>query len=118
MNPVIEGIRSLSLDEMAEVNAGTFTPNTHSKDMYHAIGISTCYHFFDKDEFRFMGQSISYDQANAMVTIARNVLDSLNTDYKGSNAIGYSEKAFIRAFNNQINLVYGVKWNGVPGCDF
>ena len=113
-----DAARLLSIDEMARVNAGTFTRNTYSKEMYHAIGISTSYHFFDKDEFRFMGRSISYDQANAMVVLARRVRDALNTDHRGSDAIGYSENAFIRAFNSQLHLTYGIVWNGAPGGDF
>ena len=41
MTTMTEYFRALSMDEMAQISAGTFTPNTYSKAMYHAIGIST-----------------------------------------------------------------------------
>ncbi len=110
--------RPLETEEMVQASGGTFTRNTYRPEMYHAIGISTSYHFFDKDEFRFMGRSISYDQANAMVELARTVKNAMNTGYRGNDTIGYSEPAFIRAYNSQLWLTYGVKWDGVPGHDF
>ncbi len=111
-------VRSLETEELGQASGGTFTKNTYSKEMYHAIGISTSYHFFDKDEFRFMGRSISYDQANAMVVMARTVKDAMNTGYRDKDTIGYGEQSFIRAFNSQLWITYGVKWDGVPGYDF
>ena len=46
----------LTLDELNLVTGGTFTSNKYSKSFYHACGISTCYNFFDKDEFMFMAR--------------------------------------------------------------
>ena len=73
---------------------------------------------FDKDEFMFMGVPISYEQANDMVAIAKRMNSIINDGYQGANKIGYSEKAFIVAFNSQLNAKYGIYWNGAPGGDF
>lgn len=108
----------LTLDELNLVTVGTFTSNKYSKSFYHACGISTCYNFFDNDEFMFMGQKISYQKANEIADIANRVYNVLNEGNHGANIIGYGEAAFIRAFNSQLKLKYGIQWNGVPGCDF
>ena len=108
----------LNQEEMAQASGGTFTPNTYRKSGYQSVGISTSYHFFDKDEFKFMGKSISYDQANAMVKMANRVLDSMNTGARGANQVNVTDEAFIRAFNSQLYLEYGIVWDGKPGSDF
>ena len=90
--------RELSPEEEAMVAAGTFTPNTYRKSGYQSVGISTSYHFFDKDEFMFMGKSISYDQANSIVKMANRVLDAMNTGARGANKVGTTDEAFIRGF--------------------
>ncbi len=106
-------------EELAAAAGGTFTPNTYSKDMYHAIGISTSYHFFDRDEFRFGGESISYEEANRLVKMARMVHDCLNTGARGENVIKYDEKSFIRAFNSQLKADNRYPlWDGTKGRDF
>ncbi len=110
--------RELSPEEEAMVAAGTFTPNTYRKSGYQSVGISTSYHFFDKDEFMFMGKSISYDQANSIVKMANGVLDAMNTGARGANKVGTTDEAFIRGFNSQLYLEYGMVWDGVPGSDF
>ncbi len=108
----------LTLDELNLVTGGTFTSNKYSKSFYHACGISTCYNFFDKDEFMFMGRVISYERANEIVALAKRVYNVLNEGHNGANMIGYGEAAFIRAFNSQLSLKYGIQWNGAPGYDF
>ena len=108
----------LTLDELNLVTGGTLTSNKYSKSFYHACGISTSYNFFDKDEFMFMGRTISYQQANEIVALGDRVYNVLNDGNHGANIIGYGEAAFIRAFNSQLCLKYGIQWNGVPGCDF
>ena len=108
----------LNQEEMAQASGGTFTPNTYRKSGYQSVGISTSYHFFDKDEFKFMGKSISYDQANNMVKMANRVLDSMNTGARGANQVNVTDEAFIRAFNSQLYLEYGIVWDGKPGSDF
>ena len=108
----------LTLDELKRVTGGTFTSNKYSKSTYHSFGISTSYNFFDKDEFMFMGRTISYQQANEIVALGDRVYNVLNEGNHGANIIGYGEAAFIRAFNSQLSLKYGIQWNGVPGCDF
>lgn len=110
--------RELSPEETAMVAAGTFTPNTYRKSGYQSVGISTSYHFFDKDEFMFMGRSISCDQANSIVKMANQVLDAMNTGARGANKVNTTDAAFIRAFNSQLYLEYGIAWDGVPGSDF
>ena len=110
--------RELSQEETAMVAAGTFTPNTYRKAGYQSVGISTSYHFFDKDEFMFMGTAITYDQANNIVKIANRVLDAMNTGAKGANQVNTTDAAFIRGFNSQLYLEYGIAWDGVPGGDF
>ena len=110
--------RELDFETLDSVSGGTFTPNTYRKAMYHAIGISTSYHFFERDEFKFMGQSISYDKANSMVELAQKVQDMINVGARGNDVIGYSEPAFIRSYNSQPNLSYGMVWDGQPGYDF
>ena len=108
----------LNQEEMAQASGGTFTPNTYRKSGYQSVGISTSYHFFDKDEFKFMGRSISYDQANNIVKMANRVLDSMNTGARGANQVNVTDEAFIRAFNSQLYLEYGIVWDGKPGSDF
>ena len=115
---VLNEALELSREEMALATGGTFTINTYRKDMYHLVGISTSYHFFDKDEFMFMGRAITYEQANEIVDIAKTVNKAMNTKQHGANQVGYTENAFIRAFNSQLNLKYGYVWNGKPGYDF
>ena len=110
--------RELSPEETAMLAAGTFTPNTYRKSGYQSVGISTSYHFFDKDEFMFMGRSISCDQANSIVKMANQVLDAMNTSARGANKVNTTDAAFIRAFNSQLYLEYGIAWDGVPGSDF
>ncbi len=110
--------RELSMEEAELVSAGTFTPNTYRKGGYQSVGISTSYHFFDKDEFMFMGRSITYEQANNIVSIANQVLDAMNTGARGANKVNTTDAAFIRGFNSQLYLEYGIAWDGVPGSDF
>ena len=110
--------REVSQTELTRATGGTFTPNAHSKNAYHAVGISTSYHFIDKDEFQFMGRAISYSQANDIVDLARRVSDVLNIGQRGKNTVGYQENAFIRAFNSQLYLNYGYVWDGSQGHDF
>ena len=112
------GIRELSFEEMASAAAGTFTPNTYRKNGYQEVGISTCYHFFDKDEFRFAGREITLDQANDIVCMAIRLNNMMNTGHRGNNRVGINEPAFIRAFNSQLYLKYGFTWDGKPGTDF
>ena len=108
----------LTLDELKLAAGGTFTSNKYSKSTYHSVGISTRYNFFDEDEFMFMGRKISYQQANDIVALAKRVYNVLNEGHNGANIIGYGEAAFIRAFNSQLSLKYGIQWNGVAGSDF
>ena len=108
----------LTLDELNLVTGGTFTSNKYSKSTYHSFGISTSYNFFDKDEFMFMGRTISYQQANEIVALGDRVYNVLNEGNHGANIIGYGEAAFIRAFNSQLSLKYGIQWNGVAGSDY
>ena len=108
----------LTLDELNQVAGGTFTSNKYSKSTYHSVGISTRYNFFCEDEFMFMGRGISYQRANEIVTLAKRVYNVLNEGNHGANIIGYGEAAFVRAFNSQLSLKYGIQWNGVPGSDF
>lgn len=117
-NNIPAGTVELTPEEMTRVAGGTFTSNTYSKSTYHSVGISTKYSFFDKDEFMFMGRVISYEQANEIVALAKRVYNVLNEGHNGANMIGYGEAAFIRAFNSQLNLKYGIQWNGVPGHDY
>ena len=108
----------LTLDELNLVTGGTLTSNKYSKSTYHSFGISTSYNFFDKDEFMFMGRTISYQQANEIVALGDRVYNVLNEGNHGANIIGYGEAAFIRAFNSQLSLKYGIQWNGVAGSDY
>ena len=117
-NNIPAGTVELTPEEMTRVAGGTFTSNTYSKSTYHSVGISTKYSFFDKDEFMFMGRVISYEQANEIVALAKRVYNVLNEGHNGANMIGYGEAAFIRAFNCQLNLKYGIQWNGAPGYDY
>lgn len=118
MNTVCLKMCELRSEELDRVSGGTFTPNTYREAEYHSYGISTSYHFFDKDEFRFMGRSITIDQANDIVDIGRRVSSVINEGFSGANKIRVSEKRFIAAFNSQIFPKYGVKWDGVAGCCF
>lgn len=108
-------IVELSIDDLSGISGGTFTPNTYPEQEYNSIGITTRYHFWDKDEFFFMGQSISIEQADEMVRLARYVDSVINEGYQGANRIGYGEKLFIQAFNSQIYVRYGIIWDGIPG---
>ena len=117
-NNIPLGAAELTLEEMTQAAGGTFTSNKYSKSTYHSVGISTKYGFFDKDEFMFMGQGISYERANEIVDLALRVYNVLNEGHNGANMIGYSEPAFIRAFNSQLNIKYGIQWNGVAGHDY
>ena len=112
------GAAELTLDELNRVTGGTFDRNTYSKGTYHSVGISTRYNFFCEDEFMFMGRGISYQQANEIVALANRVYNVLNEGHHGANIIGYGEAAFIRAFNSQLMLKYGIQWNGVAGSDY
>ena len=112
------GTEELTLDMLDRVAGGTFDKNTYSKSTYHTFGICTRYNFFDKDEFMFMGQGISYQRANEIVALGQRVYNVLNDGQHGANMIGYNEAAFIRAFNSQQSLKYGIQWNGVPGYDY
>ena len=111
-------IKELNNEELSIVSGGTFTPNTYGKETYHLVGISTRYNFFDKDEFKIMGKSITVDEANDIVQIARNMHSIINGGYQGANQIGYNEPRFIVAFNSQIYPKYGIKWDGVQGSNF
>ena len=113
-----QDLREMEDQELEQTAGGTFTPNTYIKKAYHKIGISTNYHFFDKDEFRFMGKSITYDEANDIVKMGKRVMDAINSGYDGSNVVGYNENEFIRAMNSQLKLKYGILWDGKPGSDF
>ena len=42
----------------------------------------------------------------------------INTGAGGNNIIGYSEPAFIRSFNSQLKLNYGLVWDGKRGYDY
>ncbi len=117
-NNIPSGTAELTLDELNQVAGGTFTINTYSKSVYHSVGISTRYNFFCEDEFMFMGRGISYQQANEIVALAKRVYNVLNEGNNGANIIGYGESAFIRAFNSQLKLKYGIQWNGVAGSDY
>ena len=117
-NIIPSGTAELTLDELNQVSGGTFTSNTYSKSTYHSVGISTRYNFFCEDEFMFMGRGISYQQANEIVALAQRVYNVLNEGHHGANIIGYGEAAFIRAFNSQLKLKYGIQWNGVAGYDY
>ena len=118
MTETVVTTRELGPDELNMAAGGTFTPNTYRKSEYHSFGISTSYNFFAKDEFRFMGQSISIDMANDIVQIGRRVSQAINDGYNGANKIRTSESMFINAFNSQLYIKYGIKWNGVAGSDF
>lgn len=117
-NNIPSGTAELTLDELNQVAGGTFTINTYSKSVYHSVGISTRYSFICEDEFMFMGRGISYQQANEIVALAKRVYNVLNEGNNGANIIGYGESAFIRAFNSQLMLKYGIQWNGVAGSDY
>jgi hypothetical protein len=107
----------LDHEELDVVCGGTFTPNAFSNTVYHSIGISTKNNCFKKDEFMFMGRSISHETANEIVRLARSVSSVINEGYQGANQIGYSEDAFRNAFNSQMILKFGYVWDGVSGRD-
>ena len=117
-NNIPSGAAELTLDELNQVAGGTFTINTYSKSVYHSVGISTRYNFLCEDEFMFMGKSISIDQANSIVKMANGVLGAMNTGARGANKVDTTDEAFIRGFNSQLYLEYGMVWDGVPGSDF
>ena len=112
------GAAELTLDELKQAAGGTFDRNKYSKSTYHSLGISTRYNFFCEDEFMFMGRGISYQQANNIVALGQRVYNVLNEGNHGANIIGYGEPAFVRAFNSQLSLKYGIQWNGVAGYDY
>ena len=120
MNTILdlEKRKELTCEELSNVAGGTFTPNTYGKETYHQIGISTRYNFWDEDEFKMMGKSLTVDQADDIVKIARNVSSVINGGFNGANRIGYNEPRFIVAFNSQISPKYGIKWDGVQGYDY
>ena len=97
---------------------GTFTPNTYKKGVYHSVGISTDYRILFPDQFRFMGRDITYEEANRIVEIANKVDKALNSGYRDNNKVGYNEPAFIRAFNSQLKIEFGMTWDGCAGHDF
>ena len=111
-------VRELNKAEMSEISGGTFTRNTYRESGYHSVGISTSYHFFDKDEFKFMGKSISYEKANKIVKIADGVLEAMNNGCHGANQVNTTDQAFQRAFNSQLFLEFGIVWDGKPGTSF
>ena len=113
MNPI-----ELSQEELEQAAGATFTPNTHSASTYHSVGISTCYHFFKKDHFEFMGRNITYEQANQIVEIANKVDSALNTGYRDNDKVRRNEPAFLRAFNSQLQIEFGMTWDGTPGQSF
>lgn len=113
MNPI-----ELNQEELEQAAGATFTPNTHSRNTYHSLGISTNYHLIDKDEFRFMGNNITYEQANRIVDIANKVDAALNAGYRDNDKIGRNEPAFIRAFNSQLKIELGMTWDGSEGHNF
>ena len=108
----------LDRDEMVIATGGTFTPNRYGKCGYQAVGISTSHHFFDKDEFRFNGMNITYEQANRIVAIANKVDSALNTGYRDNDKVRRNEPAFLRAFNSQLQIEFGMTWDGTPGQSF
>ena len=109
----------LSEQELNIVSGGTPWPNTYRKSTYHAFGINTHYNVSRKDEFYFNGILLNHDQANEIVKLGNKVLDMINAGHSGSNKIGTTEPAFIRAFNMELKLTYGSSylWDGTPGCD-
>lgn len=114
----IKGLRELEHEELDMASGGTFDPNTYSKDQYHAIGICTSYHFWDKDEFKIMNKKLNESQANELVKIAQRLSAAINGGYDGANKIGYSEPVFIQSFNVQLRAKYGIMWDGKPGYDY
>ena len=111
-------ITELEQNDLESVSGGTFWPNTHKKAFYHSLGISTRYNIISGDEFMFMGQPISYERAEEIVELADYVHRSINVGKKYNDVVDYSEPAFIRAFNCQLKLYYGMLWDGKPGADF
>ncbi len=108
----------LNQDTMELAVGGTFTPNTYKKDVYHSVGISTDYRLLLPDQFKFMGRSITYEEANRIVEIANKVDKALNSGFRDNNKVGHNEPAFIRAFNSQLQIEFGMTWNGHRGYDF
>ena len=111
-------ICEMRIRDLDKVSGGMFLPNTHKKRTYHIFGISTSYHFFARDEFMMMGRRITIDQADDIVRIGNMVKDAINTGQSGNDVIGFTENAFIRAFNSQLKLKYGIVWDWVSGKDF
>lgn len=110
----------LNSKELNTVVGGTFTPNTYSQSGYHTFGISTSYHVYAKDEFKFMGKKITYSQANEIMKLGNKVMNMLNSGFTGNDRITASEPAFIRAFNMELKLLMpelGL-WDGKAGCKF
>ena len=114
----VKTTNELNIEELNKVSGGTFTPNTYGKGTYHSVGISTRYNFFDEDEFKMMGRTLTYDEANDIVRIAKSVSSIINEGFSGANQIGFNEPRFIVTFNSQIFPKYGIKWDGVQGSDF
>ena len=111
-------LTELSQEELEQAAGATFTPNSYSRQAYHSLGISTNYRFFDKDQFRFNGKNITYEQANRIVEIANRVDSALNTGYRDNDKVRRNEPAFLRAFNSQLQLEFGMTWDGTPGQSF
>ena len=84
----------LTAEELEQASGGTFFPNQYSKNQYHKVGISTNFHTFGRDEFFFMGNPISYETANRIVSIANDVSNVINTGKSFNDAIGYTEPVF------------------------
>ena len=60
--------------QLEEVNGGTFDINAYSEETYNNVGISTNYHFFEKDEFYMQLENggsvqITYAEANEAVKL-------------------------------------------------
>ena len=65
-----------------------------------------------------MVANITYEQANRIVEIADKVDAVLNNGYNGRDKIGRNEAAFLRAFNSQLKIEFGMTWDGSAGEDF
>lgn len=58
---------TLSLDDMAAVNGGTFTDNAYQKWMYEQAGFICKFHFLAKDEFILNGVTYHEPEANKIM---------------------------------------------------
>ena len=111
-------LTELSPEELEQAAGATFTPNSYSRQAYQSLGISTNYRVFDKDQFRFNGMNITYEQANRIVEIANKVDSALNTGYRDNDKVRRNEPAFLRAFNSQLQIEFGMTWDGTAGQSF